>query len=216
MVYGWQILAPTTGKGTLIMDTVQLDISHMSEVELEGGVIVVKGYFYNPNPFKDKVEGILIRDVKTNKEKEIPCQGVFVFVGNLPNSKFAISSRLGSGFFRKVYIEEFENENFNVFYNLPEYTNGVKYFELDEDNITLVQSIAEEFASESSPKMQIDMTELLKFFSLEAPDLITNLISIITGKSTTEVDDQYSGESVLAFAIPYVIHSMKKSYLTPV
>ena len=37
---------------------------------------------------KDKVEGILIKDVKTSEEKEIPCQGVFVFVGNLPNTKF--------------------------------------------------------------------------------------------------------------------------------
>jgi len=35
-----------------------------------------------------KVEGILIKDVKTSEEKEIPCQGVFIFVGNLPNTKF--------------------------------------------------------------------------------------------------------------------------------
>ena len=41
------------------MDTVELNISHMSEVELENGVVVVKGYFYNPNPFKDKVKGII-------------------------------------------------------------------------------------------------------------------------------------------------------------
>jgi len=37
---------------------------------------------------KEKVEGILIQNKKTGKEKEIPCQGVFVFVGNVPNSKF--------------------------------------------------------------------------------------------------------------------------------
>ncbi|MDO9555516.1 MAG: thioredoxin-disulfide reductase, partial [Atribacterota bacterium] len=36
----------------------------------------------------EKVEGILIQNKKTGKEKEIPCQGVFVFVGNVPNSKF--------------------------------------------------------------------------------------------------------------------------------
>src|SRR5665648_533616 len=36
----------------------------------------------------EKVEGILIQNKKTGKEKEIPCQGVFIFVGNAPNSKF--------------------------------------------------------------------------------------------------------------------------------
>jgi len=37
---------------------------------------------------KHKVEGILIKDLTTSEEKEIPCQGVFIFVGNLPNTKF--------------------------------------------------------------------------------------------------------------------------------
>ncbi len=37
---------------------------------------------------QEKVEGILIKKVKTGQEKEISCQGVFMFVGNLPNTKF--------------------------------------------------------------------------------------------------------------------------------
>ena len=37
---------------------------------------------------EQKVKGVLVRDIKTNQEKEISCQGVFLFVGNLPNSKF--------------------------------------------------------------------------------------------------------------------------------
>ena len=36
----------------------------------------------------EKVEGVLIQNKKTGEEKEISCQGVFVFVGNIPNSKF--------------------------------------------------------------------------------------------------------------------------------
>jgi len=36
----------------------------------------------------EKVEGVLIQNKKTGEEKEIPSQGVFVFVGNVPNSKF--------------------------------------------------------------------------------------------------------------------------------
>ena len=37
---------------------------------------------------KNKVEGILIRDIKENQEKEIACEGVFVFVGYLPKTDF--------------------------------------------------------------------------------------------------------------------------------
>jgi thioredoxin reductase (NADPH) len=37
---------------------------------------------------KEKVESVLVQNKKTYEEKEISCQGVFVFVGNVPNSKF--------------------------------------------------------------------------------------------------------------------------------
>jgi len=37
---------------------------------------------------KEKVESVLIQNKKTGEEKEISCQGVFVFVGNIPSSKF--------------------------------------------------------------------------------------------------------------------------------
>jgi len=37
---------------------------------------------------KEKVEGISIKNIKTGEEKEIFCQGVFLFVGNLPNTNF--------------------------------------------------------------------------------------------------------------------------------
>ena len=36
----------------------------------------------------EKVEGVLVQNKKTGDEREISCQGVFVFVGNIPNSKF--------------------------------------------------------------------------------------------------------------------------------
>ena len=37
---------------------------------------------------QEKVEGILIKNIKTGQEREIFCQGVFMFVGNIPNTKF--------------------------------------------------------------------------------------------------------------------------------
>ena len=36
----------------------------------------------------EKVEGVLVQNKKTGEEREISCQGVFVFVGNIPNSNF--------------------------------------------------------------------------------------------------------------------------------
>jgi len=37
---------------------------------------------------KNQVEGILVKDIKTNEEKEIICDGVFIFVGYLPETNF--------------------------------------------------------------------------------------------------------------------------------
>jgi len=37
---------------------------------------------------QEKVEGVLIKNIKTGQEREISSQGVFMFIGNLPNTKF--------------------------------------------------------------------------------------------------------------------------------
>ena len=37
---------------------------------------------------QDKVESILLRDVKTGQERSYPCDGVFIFVGTVPNTNF--------------------------------------------------------------------------------------------------------------------------------
>ena len=37
---------------------------------------------------KNKVEGVLIQNNQTGKEEGITCQGIFIFVGYIPNSKF--------------------------------------------------------------------------------------------------------------------------------
>lgn len=35
-----------------------------------------------------KVEGVEIRNVKTDEKKELPCDGVFIFIGHVPNTDF--------------------------------------------------------------------------------------------------------------------------------
>jgi len=37
---------------------------------------------------QDKVEGVTLQNLQTGEEKKISCQGVFLFVGYLPNTKF--------------------------------------------------------------------------------------------------------------------------------
>lgn len=83
-------------------------------------------------------------------------------------------------------------------------------FNLDEGSLKSIKKVAVDFSNENSEIDQVNMADLLQFFTSEAPDLITELISIMTGKSAEDVDESYTGESVLAFAIPYLIHSMKK------
>ena len=41
---------------------------------------------------QSKVESILLKDVKTNHEKEVECDGVFIFVGYTPNTGFLKNS----------------------------------------------------------------------------------------------------------------------------
>lgn len=63
---------------------------------------------------------------------------------------------------------------------------------------------------EESPFGKIDFAKLFKFFSNEAPEIITELVSTVTGKSADIIDEKFEGTSVMAFAIPYVLHAMTK------
>ncbi len=37
---------------------------------------------------KEKVEGVVVQDVLTKEKKDFPCQGVFIFIGSVPNTGF--------------------------------------------------------------------------------------------------------------------------------
>jgi hypothetical protein len=79
----------------------------------------------------------------------------------------------------------------------------------NEDLLKSVQDTVDRYA-QTAPGARIDAGEVLRFFANKAPDLITQLISIITGKSEADVDNQFEGESVLKFAVPYVMYAMRK------
>jgi hypothetical protein len=82
--------------------------------------------------------------------------------------------------------------------------------ELEGEDLDRMRRIVERFGLETGSRMRVDATEILKFFANEAPELITQLVSIITGKSTTDVDNGFDGQSVLQFAIPYIMYSIRK------
>jgi thioredoxin reductase (NADPH) len=50
------------------------------KLRLDSQVVAIQG--------KGKVESAKIKDVKTNKEDDFPCDGVFIFVGMVPNTEF--------------------------------------------------------------------------------------------------------------------------------
>jgi hypothetical protein len=77
-------------------------------------------------------------------------------------------------------------------------------------DLAMIRLLVDKFGLEASSRMRIDATEILRFFANEAPELITKLVSIITGKSESDVDNEFDGESVLQFAIPYIMFSIKK------
>lgn len=83
-------------------------------------------------------------------------------------------------------------------------------FDFTDEISKSFENVALAYASEEIADTKINVEELLQFFAIQAPGIITTLISVITGKSEADIDEQYAGDSVLAFAVPYVIYSMKK------
>jgi len=53
----------------------------------------------------DKVEKVLVKDVKTEKDQEIPCDGVFIFAGWKPNTDF-IEGILDLGEKKHITVDE--------------------------------------------------------------------------------------------------------------
>ncbi len=91
-----------------------------------------------------------------------------------------------------------------------DYTADQKEFVDDELFMKKLQSLVGLYNNERSAIGRVDAKKLLQFFSQEAPELITDLISIITSKNKEVVDERFDGRSVMSFAIPYILHAMRK------
>jgi len=113
--------------------------------------------------------------------------------------------------FKELMPKKEDKDNKKIPFDAAHFMNYVnENFDLDGEVIKSFENIALAYASEEVADTKINVEELLQFFAIQAPGIITTLISVITGKSEADIDEQYAGDSVLAFAVPYVIYAMQK------
>jgi len=136
--------------------------------------------------------------------------GVFQIPNTLPWGKEKkVLSIVGTAF--KELMPKKEDKKQAAAFNPDQFIKyAVDKFNLEDDTIESLKLISQSYVQENMSDSRINVEELLQFFAIQAPDIITKLISVITGKSESDIDEQYAGDSVLAFAVPYVIHAMKK------
>jgi len=75
---------------------------------------------------KDGVEAVLLKNVSTGKEEELPVQGVFIAIGEEPNS--ALAKGLGVELDKSGYVkvDNFQRTNVPGFYAAGDVTGGIK------------------------------------------------------------------------------------------
>lgn len=52
--------------------------------------------------------------------------------------------------------------------------------------------------------------ELLKYITNEAPDRLTNMLSIVLNKPADQIENEFDGDAVIEFAIPFIAHYLQK------
>jgi hypothetical protein len=91
-----------------------------------------------------------------------------------------------------------------------DFLNTLPEFSQNEELKRTVSSAVTKYNLTQTAFGRIDAAALLQFFSSEAPTLITDLVSIVTATPASDVDENFDGTSVLGFAIPYILHAMRK------
>ena len=136
--------------------------------------------------------------------------GTFQVPNTLPWGKEKkVLSIVGSAF-KELMPKKDDKDKKQSFDSLQFMSFASEKFDLSDETIKSLDQIALAYATENAVDTKINVEELLQFFAIKAPDIITTLLSVITGKSESDIDEQYAGDSVLAFAVPYVIHAMKR------
>ncbi|MEM4720584.1 MAG: hypothetical protein QXT73_00805 [Candidatus Methanomethylicaceae archaeon] len=52
--------------------------------------------------------------------------------------------------------------------------------------------------------------ELLKYITNEAPDRLTNMLSIVLNMPADQIENEFDGDAVIEFAIPFIAHYLQK------
>lgn len=161
------------------------------------------------DPIPESTPEVMLEQEPTFILKDIN-GGVFRIPNTLPWGKEKkILSIVGRAF--KELMPKKKDGDKSTSFDAVHFMNYInKNFNFSDETLKSFEEAAKAYSSERTLDTKINAEELLQFFAIQAPGIITTLISVITGKSEADIDDQYAGDSVLAFAIPYVIHSMQK------
>ena len=75
---------------------------------------------------KDKVEAVKIKDVKTGEERVIPVEGVFISIGEVPNSEIAKKAGVETDDYGYIKVDDMQRTNVKGIYAAGDVTGGVR------------------------------------------------------------------------------------------
>lgn len=73
-----------------------------------------------------------------------------------------------------------------------------------------LQPYIQEYLSNVPNTPTVDVFRLLSFFAQDAPDMMTELVAIVTGKSVEYIDEHLDGKSVVSFSLPYIMRALRR------
>lgn len=77
--------------------------------------------------------------------------------------------------------------------------------------LNLIGGVLKEFTTtDETGTIRVSPERLVSFFSTEAPELVTEAVSIITGQSLEDIDESYTGQDILEFTIPFLIAFIRR------
>jgi len=94
--------------------------------------------------------------------------------------------------------------------NVVEYSSTLTWGK-EKKLLKLIGSVLQNFSTtDESGDVRISPEKIVLFFAEEAPELVTEAVSIITGQSAQDIDESYTGQEILEFTIPFLIAFIRR------
>jgi len=75
---------------------------------------------------KEKVEGVKLKNVKTGETKVMPVDGVFISIGEVPQSEIAVNAGVETDEHGYIKTDEMQRTNIKGIYAAGDITGGVR------------------------------------------------------------------------------------------